>query len=198
MSEPVVLPSPEIWCRDDIPYLCFHRKLYRCAEIGIDRGVWARLFLSRFPQIHEWWGVDAFEPYPEMDFDRDADYRMALANLQPYSDKAKLIRLPSVKAAQLFGPGSLDFVYIDGAHDYESVRADLAAWWLTLSRKGIIAGHDFDDHPGHEGVKRAVKEFAQEHGLTVYLTAVEGYGRETCPSWYCYVSGMPGPEWRRC
>jgi len=194
-----ILPSPEIWCRDDLPALCFWRKLYRCVEVGVERGNFARLFLDRFPQIEAWWGVDDWQPYPEMPFDRSSDYLMAVANLQPYSHKAKLIRAGSIETAACFADGAVDFAYIDGAHDYESVRDDLAAWWPKVSEHGIIAGHDWTDQPIHAGVKRAVGEFAAEHGLTVYLTVVDGYNRETCPSWYCYRAGdMPGPEWRRC
>lgn len=178
--------------------LCFWRKLYRCAEIGVDRGIWASLFLDRFPQCHEWWGVDDWSPYPEMRFSRGADYRMACANLQRHSGRAKLIRASSAAAAGLFPPESLDFVYIDAAHDHASVAADLAAWWPKLSPPGVMAGHDFDDHPIHAGVKRAVTEFAREKGLTVYLTAVPPYVIEPNPSWYVYRNGMPGPGWRRC
>ena len=194
-----VEPSHEIYHRDDFPALCFWRRLYRCVEVGVDRGNWARTFLDRFAQIHEWWGVDDWRPYGEMQFDRDADYRMALANIQPYSGRAKLIRAGSVEASRLFAPGSVDFVYIDGEHTYEAVRGDLEAWWDRIGDHGIMAGHDWTDQPVHAGVKRAVTEFAEARGLTVYLTTVPGYHRETCPSWYTYKAGdMPGEGWRRC
>lgn len=199
MTFPLILPSPEIWHRDDLPLLCNWRKLYRCVEVGVDRGNWSRLFLDRFPQIKEWWGVDDWSAYGEMNFDREADYLMAVANIQPHSPRAKLIRASSAAAASCFGPGSVDFVYVDAAHDFDSVATDLWAWWPTISDHGILAGHDWTDHPHHEGVKRAVAEFAKEHGLKVYLTAVDGYDAETCPSWYMYKSGeIPGSDWRRC
>lgn len=191
-------PSPELWSRDDFPMLCFWRKLYRCAEIGVDRAEFARLFLDRFPQIEEWWGIDGYEPYGEMPFDRESDYQMALHRLAVHGRRAKLIREASTKAATYFPPNSLDFIYIDGAHDYESVKADLAAWWPALSAHGILAGHDWTDQPHHAGVKQAVTEFAKAKGLTIYLTTVEGYQPETCPSWYVYKAGMPGASWRRC
>lgn len=193
-----VEPSPEIWHRDDFPLLCAWRKLYRCVEVGVDRAEWASLFLDRFPQCAEWWGVDPYAPYPEMRFPREADFQMALLRLERHGRKAKLIRLGSGEAARLFAPGSVDFVYLDGAHDHASVAADLAAWWPKLAGRGVLAGHDFDDHPNHEGVRRAVEGFAAARGLTVYLTAVDGYNREECPSWYLYKSGIPGPDWRRC
>jgi hypothetical protein len=193
-----VQSSPEIWSRDDLPMLCFWRKLYRCVEVGVDRAEWASLFLSRFPQCQRWWGIDAYAPYPEQNFPRDADYMMAAMRLERFGEKAKLIRLPSVEAAKLFAPGSVDFVYVDAAHDYESVRGDIAAWWPAISREGILAGHDFDNHELHAGVKQAVTAFAQQTGLTVYLTAVGGYRQESEPSWMIYKTGMPGSEWRRC
>ena len=190
-----IQPSPEIWHRDDLPILCNWRKLWRAVEVGVDRAEWASLFLDRW-QGHQWFGIDAYEPFPEQDFPREADYLTAVQRLAKHAGRTKLIRLASVEAARLFKPGAIDFAYIDAAHDYESVAADLLAWFPVLSESGIIAGHDFDD--GHPGVKRAVKEFAREINQTVYLTAVEGYGRESEPSWYVYRSGMPGASWRRC
>jgi hypothetical protein len=197
-EQAIILPSPEIYHRDDFPYLCVWRKLWTAVEVGVERGVWSRLFLDRWGIGKQWWGVDDWKPYPEMNYPRDADYQMALANLQPHSHRAKLIRAASVEAARLFAPGSVDFVYLDGAHDYASVDADLRAWWPTISEIGLLSGHDWTDQPHHAGVKRAVMDFAREVGQTIYITTVEGYNAETCPSWYMYKSGMHGPDWRRC
>lgn len=193
----MILPSPEIWHRDDFAYLCMWRRLYRVAEIGVDRGEFAATFLSRWIGS-EWWGVDDYQPYPEMDYDRTADFLFAVERLKPHAGRVKLIRLGSVEASRQFAPGSLDFVYIDGAHDHESVKADLEAWYPKLSENGILAGHDWTDQPIHAGVKQAVTEFARVIGQDVHITTVEGYHREECPSWYLYRSGMPGPDWRRC
>ena len=189
--------SSEVWHRDDLAYLCMWRRLYKVAEIGVDRGIFAETFLSRWIGT-DYWGIDSYESYPEMPYDRTADYLMALQRLAPHAGRFKLLKWSSEEAAKFFADGSLDFAYIDGAHDYESVRRDLRLWWSKLSEKGILAGHDFDDQPHHEGVKRAVTEFGREVGRTVYLTAVEGFQREECPSWYTYKNGIPGPEWRRC
>lgn len=194
----MILSSPEIWHRDDFAYLCMWRKLYRAAEVGVDRGVFARTFLDRWIGT-EWWGVDDYLPYPEFPFDREADFLFAVEAIKPHSHRAKLLRMDSIEASRLFGDGSLDFVYIDAAHDYDHVKADLHAWYPRVGEGGILAGHDWTDQPIHEGVRRAVAEFAGEIGRDVYLTSpIEGYAPEVCPSWYLYRDGIPGPDWRRC
>jgi hypothetical protein len=60
----------------------------------------------------------------------------------------------TVAMADRVPDGSLVFCYVDAAHDYESVKRDLAAWEPKLRRDGIMAGHDAQ----HEPVIRAVKE----------------------------------------
>lgn len=187
--------SSEIWHRHDLVILCNWRKLFTAVEIGVDRADFAQHFLREW-RGHHYYGVDSYEPFPESNWDRQADYLMAVRRLEQFGDRARLVRLPSTEAAKLFKPGSVDFLYIDGAHDHFNVLNDLRGWWHTLSDQAILAGHDFDDT--HPEVKQAVTQFAQEMGLTVYLTSVEGYGQEPQPSYYIYKSGMPGPDWRRC
>lgn len=54
-----------------------------------------------------------------------------------------------------FEDASCDAVFIDAAHDYESVLADIQAWWGKVKEGGIISGHDYDE----VGVKEAVRVF---------------------------------------
>jgi predicted O-methyltransferase YrrM len=50
-------------------------------------------------------------------------------------------------------PLSVDMIFIDGAHDYNSVLFDLQAWAPRV--KKLISGHDRDQ----AGVPKALKEF---------------------------------------
>lgn len=58
-----------------------------------------------------------------------------------------------------------DLVFIDGAHDYESVQADIFKALEVLTPDGVIAFHDYRKTPGEsdgrwdEGVTRAVDNF---------------------------------------
>jgi len=53
------------------------------------------------------------------------------------------LKAHSVDAAATFANHSLDLVYIDGAHDLDSVRADIRAWRPKLKTGGYMAGHDY-------------------------------------------------------
>lgn len=64
----------------------------------------------------------------------------------------------SSRVAASFVDESLDFVMLDDAHDYQSVRTNLQAWIPKIKRGGTIAGHDYI-HPHYPGVKQAVDEF---------------------------------------
>ena len=83
-----------------------------------------------------------------------------LKNIEPVKDVINPIRMESTKAATLYEDNSLDFVFIDGSHEYEDVLADLQAWFPKIKKGGHIAGHDFP----WKNVKRAVEEFFSDKG----------------------------------
>jgi hypothetical protein len=70
--------------------------------------------------------------------------------------QSKMYRLPSVNAVKLFEDNYFDFVYIDAAHDYESVKADIREWLPKVKPGGYICGHDYGGE--YTGVKKAVDE----------------------------------------
>lgn len=58
----------------------------------------------------------------------------------------------------------LDWVYIDGNHLYEYVKADLEAALRCVKPGGLITGDDYGEGGWWEGgVKRAVDEFVRNH-----------------------------------
>ena len=88
----------------------------------------------------------------------------ALANLQNlFTFNLKATRYPyyeiwpfeSVSVAKAFQFGSLDGIFIDGAHDFHSVCDDLAAWLPKVKEGGIIAGHDFNFPEVHKAITAA-------------------------------------------
>lgn len=69
---------------------------------------------------------------------------------------------------------SLDWVYIDASHDYDSVKKDLEAANRKVKKGGLIAGHDYVrwGRFGHRfGVLEAVNEFILSHHYELaYIT----------------------------
>ena len=59
----------------------------------------------------------------------------------------------SIQASKDYVNESIDFIFIDGDHSYDAVRADIVTWTPKLKKDGIIAGHDIDAPE----VKRAVE-----------------------------------------
>lgn len=85
------------------------------------------------------------------------------------------MRYHSVDAAKLFDNESIDFVFIDGDHHYDSVKEDIAAWLPKVKRGGTIAGHDYDTtNPPSAGLVRAVKEaFGEDYHTRNYCWVKE-------------------------
>lgn len=66
----------------------------------------------------------------------------------------------SAAALSAMPAASLDFVYVDGNHDYAVVRKDLIAALCAIKPGGILCGHDYK-FAGSPGVTRAVKELVR-------------------------------------
>lgn len=69
--------------------------------------------------------------------------------------RVKDIKSYSWEAAKNFSDSSVDFVFIDADHKYESVVKDINAWLPKIKKGGIISGHDYFNPCG---VKKAVDE----------------------------------------
>jgi hypothetical protein len=62
----------------------------------------------------------------------------------------------SDKAAERFEDNSVDVIFIDAGHSYESVKSDLTSWFPKMKKKSIMSGHDYQTWGG---VKKAVDEY---------------------------------------
>ena len=158
-------------------------------EVGTDQGAYAAELLKAYPQLFLI-TVDPWLPYKEIidpatnewDDRRLARLRYA-ANLQPYAGRSLHLEQDSVRVARALATGNppasshgplpsppYDFVFLDAAHDYASVKADLKAWWPLVRVGGILSGHDFD----MPDVSRAVICFAKFHRADLQLINEHG------------------------
>lgn len=88
------------------------------------------------------------------------------------------LAMPSLEAATLFAPQSVDVVWVDGDHHYESVKADILAWFPKLKPGGWMGGDDWAMAPVAQAV---CEQFAPNYIL--------GHGWTTMPQ------PMPWPWW---
>jgi predicted O-methyltransferase YrrM len=113
------------------------------AEIGVAQGWHAEILCKENPQL-KLYAVDVWNTYKGYNeyTDRiDRYYKAAQELLKPYN--CELIKKFSMDAVNDFEDGSLDFVFIDGAHDFKNVAMDIYEWVKKVKIGGIVYGHDY-------------------------------------------------------
>lgn len=78
-------------------------------------------------------------------------------NVSPIIDKIDIVKSISWEFADKFEDNSINFCYVDAAHDYSSVIKDLTAWWPKIKDGSYFAGDDYTK--GFPGVQNAVRDF---------------------------------------
>lgn len=149
-------------------------------EVGVEKAFFSRTICTLNPGI-KLYGVDCWrkQKYGRKRYTKkmgDEFREKAIRRMKDYN-WTPIVKL-SVEAAKDFEDESLDFVYIDAAHDYHNVSSDLKAWWPKVKPGGIVSGHDYSkDHP-HFGVIQAVDEFVKQYSLDLTI-----WGGDKTPSW---------------
>lgn len=97
------------------------------------------------------------------------DTRQAFdANIERYGVVKKVYAMnPEVAVREV--TGEVELLFIDGAHDRESVQADIEKYLPLLSADGLIVFHDYNE-PCHPGVTEAVDELIATGGEIISLT----------------------------
>lgn len=146
-----------------------HLGLKTGAEIGVREGHFSRYILAN-SGIEKWYAVDPWELNRELSNPAEA-FASASAMFGQFGKRVEMVKEYSPKAADVVEDNSLDFIYIDGLHQYKDVKKDLEAWWPKLKAGGIFAGHDYckEDWPG---VYKAVNEFVKKETQTLFLTNI--------------------------
>jgi hypothetical protein len=159
--------------RNDFGKLLTEIKLFgNAVEIGVDQGCFAEEVLKDWNgrlyfMVDGWRRWDGYNDLCDRDDALMEDiYQRVLKKFR--DDKRAIpIRSFSVEAAMIFQPSFFDFVYIDADHTYESVKADIKAWWPKARSGAVFAGHDYKEGMG---IIQAVGELVKEHSLELHLT----------------------------
>ena len=129
------------------------------AEIGVWSGWHASLILNN------WKGemIYAVDPWNNLiDDDWKKRYTRAVHVLSRHKNRCTILKTDSLSASKEIEDDTLDWVYIDGRHDFAGVTEDIVAWTPKVRKGGVIAGHDYQNtiKTVWPDVKRAVdKQF---------------------------------------
>lgn len=89
-------------------------------------------------------------------------------------------RSDSEQILNYFEDESIDYIMVDGAHEYEAVVDDITNWWPKLKETGAMVGDDYLLNSVAEGVKQ---------GLGELKISNFGANRGVEQTWYCVKSG---------
>ena len=154
------------------------------AEIGVFKGEFSKIILNTVkPSIL--YLIDPWEGTITSG-DKNGQNIIDINGEECYIDiiLKEFLILPQVKILrnysdilQMFPNGHLDWIYIDGAHDYHNVKFDLNLSFSKIKTNGLILGHDYNK-TSFPGLVKAVDEFCLENNLKIkYLT------QDGCPSY---------------
>jgi len=145
------------------------------AEIGVWEGENALDILNMLPNIECLYLVDPYEAYKDYSKNdsptspaEDLTIKLnearlkSMHNLQPFTNKIIWI-YKKFDRGQIIEP--LDFIYIDGNHEYEYVKQDIVLATQLVKKGGVIGGHDI----GSLGIDRAIKEYCERKNITWYV-----------------------------
>jgi len=76
-----------------------------------------------------------------------------------FGSRVNILHGRSTEMADEIEKHTFDFVFIDAAHDYQSVLDDIQAWAPKVKPGGMVIGHDID----HKGVQLAVEEIYKDN-----------------------------------
>jgi len=151
------------------------------AEVGVERGKNALDMLENM-SISQIFLVDDYLPYTDYlggfcpaDI-QEMVFKDMLERVKSFSDKVTVVNESSLEVVSKFADNYFDFVYIDGNHNYESVKRDMAAWLPKVKVGGVLGGHDFDGRGvTREDVTMAVKDFCKENDLAFTVSGEPPY-----------------------
>ena len=140
------------------------------AEVGTAAGDHALLLCQNIPNltlycVDPWEQVDGFISFKNSKLSEWHNQAVDKLSVFPSCHLVQMISMDAVKEVQ---DKSLDFVYIDGAHDFRHVSEDISEWIKKIKPGGILYGHDYVTIPyGRYAchVKDVVDAYCRSHWI---------------------------------
>ena len=128
-------------------------------EIGVYRGENSFDMLANL-KIEKLYLIDPYEDYyggcwesRKKQSEYDDIYNTITKKLIPYKDKVEVIRKKSCDAIDKIP--EVDFVYIDGNHEFDYVLQDIALYYPKIKEGGVLSGDNLE----YKDVANVVTQF---------------------------------------
>lgn len=177
----------------------FKNKEITGVEIGVGKAEQS-LEIVQLLNMNLLYLVDPYVPYIDEPNEKPSNFSSFRAEAQkrmmPYPQVRWIFKM-SDEACNDVPDNSLDFVYIDGNHSYDFVKADIEKWYPKLKIGGIMGGHDYTKQL--PGVITAVDELKESTGMDIRIEATSPlYGQPNNEWWFVKTSKempvAPEPE----
>jgi len=117
----------------------------RGVEVGVECGLYSEVLCKANPfidldSVDAWTAYRGYRDHVSQD-KLDAFMKTTIERLKPYN--AMVIKGFSMDVVKDYQDNSLDFVYIDGNHEYRQTVDDVAEWHKKVRIGGIVSGHDY-------------------------------------------------------
>lgn len=129
-------------------------------EIGVRKGLSAIVWMEKNPEMK----LTCIDPWLGR---QEKYYKEACDRLK--SDNVTIVRSTSMDALPLFKDSSLDFVHIDGNHEFDYVVTDIVFWSKKLKQGGLMAVHDYIEFH-RSGVIDAVRGYTRCNNIEWFIT----------------------------
>ena len=154
----------------------FNGKPITAIEIGVDAGEHAKSMLKEL-NIERLYLIDAYkyyEDYLNTEENRKRVRRRLITNEKKAKNKLsnysyKIVWIKKMSDDAINDVPMVDFIYIDGNHDYPYVKKDIELYWEKLKKGGILAGHDIS----WQGVSKAFCEFVEKYKLNPHISRMD-------------------------
>lgn len=188
---------PEMIGAVDLAKLFAELEFTKGVEIGTDQGQYAEVLAQSIPNLElvciDPWKATSYVKgeQPESGENQeffDKRYAETVERLKEYPN-VDIWRTTSMMGLESIGDYSLDFVYLDGNHDFLNVTQDIHHWLKKVKSGGVLAGHDYVRYPSRKfnHVQKVVNAYTTAyHLLPVFLVTPtdKGMKRDRFRSWF--------------
>ena len=180
------MTEPPVTNRQELVQLFAARGYQAGAEVGVADGRFSLELCEAIPGLRllcvdPWCSYHGNQRGGRTDR-HEKNWALAQGRLAPFG--AKLMRMLSLEGAALVEDGSLDFVHLDGNHNFDYVMQDLIAWTPKVRMGGVVSGHDYYRFR-NAGVIEAVDAYTSFYGVELHVTPEPRRRRQTGgPTWW--------------